>query len=56
MIADVISVAAIGMNFFRIVVPNDAMWRMIDSSARHLSLVAFHVLLQSFLLSTCYSG
>jgi hypothetical protein len=56
MIADVVSIAAMGMNFVRIVAPNDAMWRVIDPFARHLSLVAFHVVLQSFLLSACYSG
>jgi hypothetical protein len=54
--ADVISIAVIAVDFCRVFAPSDGMWRVIYPFARHLSLVALHIVLQNFLLSACYSG
>lgn len=55
MIADVITVAMVGMNFCRGVVSIEGIWRRIYPFGRHLSVMAFHILLQievqNFLLS-----
>ena len=60
MIADVINIAIMGINFGRGVVSTDEMWRVFYHVDRHLSVVAFYILLQmkaqSFVLSVCYSG
>ncbi|WP_424630354.1 hypothetical protein [Bradyrhizobium sp. SYSU BS000235] len=59
MMADVISIAVVGMHFSRAAVSSGAMWRMIYPIGRHLSVVGFCVLLQikaqNFLLSACWT-
>jgi hypothetical protein len=59
MTADVISVAVVGMHFGRAAISNGAMWRMMYPISRHLTVVAFYVLLQikaqNFLLSACWT-
>ncbi|MEH2513306.1 hypothetical protein V1291_004660 [Nitrobacteraceae bacterium AZCC 1564] len=56
MVTDVITAAIVGMNLGRGIVSIDGMWQAIDPFVKHLSIVAFHVLLQNFLLSVCHSG
>ncbi len=46
MIADVISVAVIGMNVCRGFVPIDGKWRLVHFLGQHLPVVVFHLLLQ----------
>ena len=59
MISDVISLAVVGMHFGRAAVANGETRRMIYPFGKHLSVVAFHVLLlieaQNFLLSACFT-
>ncbi len=60
MTADVISVAIVGFHFFRGHVSIDRMWRRIYPLGRHLSVVAFSILLQieaqNVLLNAYYAG
>jgi len=55
-IADVISIAAIGVDVCRVFAPTGGTWRVICPSAVRLAAGGVHVVLQSFLLSACYSG
>ncbi len=60
MVADVITLAIVGLNFCRTVVSIEGMWRPIYLFRRHLAVVAFHIVLQveaqNVLLSAYLAG
>ena len=60
MAADVITIGIVSMTFFRAAVSIDGVWRAIHALGRHLSVIAFPVLLlmvaQNALLSAYHAG